>query len=121
MTAARLRRLERANACFRAEAAFSPIAEEYADQCHYAIERNAPFPDFLEFVRTSPRPRLPILASGRAIHYIEQCAEERVAPEPIFLTLYAVHGYAIAHRVPHPNPQNRCRCGTLLYIPPIIP
>lgn len=118
MIASHLRRLERAIPCFRAQAAFSPIAEEYADQCQYAIERNTRFPDFLEFVRTSPRPHLPSLASGSALRYAEQCDKNRTVPRPGYLTHYYVHGYAMAHRLHHPKPKYRCRCGTPLDIHP---
>lgn len=119
MITARLRRLERAQPCLRAEILVRPIAEAYADQCILSIERDQPYPDVIDFLRTYPKkPRPRLIHLGPVLSYAERCAKNRSIPDPFHFTHYYVHGHALIHRLYHPNPKYRCRCGTLLEIPP---
>ena len=100
---AAVRRLERAYPCHRAQAALQPIAEAYADRWQRALERSLPLPDVFDLIQAAVADRVPILAAGPLLSYIDRCAQDRRVPEPHRIVLNFVHGYTSPATPSRPN------------------
>ena len=110
---AAVRRLERAYPCHRAQAALQPIAEAYAGRWQRALERSLPLPDVFDLIQAAVADRVPILAAGPLLSYIDRCAQDRRVPEPHRIVLNFVHGYILTR---HPF-KAKCRCHAPLALP----
>ena len=103
-----IRRLERAIPCHRAEAAITPIVGNFIHNWRLALERRERTPDIFDLIKDARLHHVPCHGFSSILHCLETCAAERRVPNPDYIILFYVHGYALSH-----NPfKAACRCGT---------
>ncbi len=101
---ARIRALERALVCQRAQVLIEPVAMDFIDAWEQALDGETPLPDELDLIGAVGAKRVPILTLGPLQSYLEQCRRDRRVPDLDRVVETIVHGY-LQTRL-----KTRCRC-----------
>ena len=102
----RLRTLERALACQRAQVILAPIAESFADTWQQALADGAEPQDGLDLLRAVTTAGVRPLAPGPVISYLDHCRRGQDPPDPDRLVMALVHGFGASRFARNAH----CRC-----------
>jgi hypothetical protein len=101
----RLRALERALACQRAQVIAEPIVEQFIEEWAAALETGGNLPDPIALAQEIQSRRVPVLTFTPLTSYLAQCQRDHRIPDPQRLTHAIIHGYLEMHLKP------TCACG----------